>query len=134
MKGYETFEQGFRLKLDLRLYEREAVMKALYHFREQYMISYEVEDRCLYVYFETSAPKDDYGPDVNAIMKALDFQMMRLDTIRRTRGMRELLVARALYATCIEPERQTSGNADEDEVEDWHADQNRIFSSWAGEL
>ena len=105
-------------------------MKALYRFHGKYVISYETDGAFIKIFFETSATIGSIEAEVAEIMKELSFQMIRLDTAHRTRGLRELLVARSLYATCIEPERETN------EVEDtssWHDDQERIFSSWSSE-
>ena len=64
-------------------------------------------------------------------MKELTFQMLRLDTARRTRGIRELLVARALYATCIEPEHDLPEPDNDTKTLSWRDDQNHIFTSWS---
>ena len=59
--------------------------------------------------------------------------MIRTDIIRQTSHVRDLLVARSLYASCIEPEREEAGE-DEETEPDWREDQNRIFSSWESEM
>ena len=132
MKSYELTENGFVIKLDRNLYAREAVMKALYRFHEKYVISYETDGEFIHVFFETSAKINSIEQEVSEIMKELTFQMIRLDTARRTKGIRELLVARSLYASCIEPEHEIpeTDNAAEEES-DWREDQNRIFSGWS---
>lgn len=132
MKSYELTENGFVIKLDRNLYAREAVMKALYRFHEKYVISYETDGEFIHVFFETSAKINSIEQEVSGIMKELTFQMIRLDTARRTKGIRELLVARSLYASCIEPEHEIpeTDNAAEEES-DWREDQNRIFSGWS---
>ncbi|MBQ4432380.1 MAG: hypothetical protein II877_12825, partial [Synergistaceae bacterium] len=61
------------------------------------------------------------------------FQMIRLDTARRTRGIRELLVARSLYATCIEPERDVPEHDEAEAKSGWREDQSHIFASWSEE-
>ena len=134
MKAFFLIDDGFSIKLDLRLYEREAVIKTLYRYHEKYLISYELEGNYIVISFETQHPLADYTSEVSSMLKELDFQMLRIDTIRRTSHIRELLVARSLYATCIEPEYDESENEDEVNKSDWHEDQNRIFSSWSAEL
>lgn len=134
MKAFSLIDDGFSIKLDLRLYEREAVVKTLYRFHEKYLISYELDGYYIVIYFETRHPLDDYTSEVSSILKELDFQMIRIDTIRRTCHIRELLVARSLYATCIEPEHDEKEIEGEIDKSDWHEDQNRIFSSWSAEL
>ena len=133
MRAYDLIETGFMIKLDLKLFDREAVMKALYRFHDKYIISYETKKSFVYVYFETSDKIYSVEAEVADIMKELSFQMIRLDTARRTRGLRELLVARALYATCIEPERTTIETDPEAKKTSWKEDQDRIFLSWSAE-
>lgn len=134
MKAFTLIDGGFCIKLDLRLYEREAVMKTLYRFHEKYLIYYELEGNYIVIIFEGQKSLDEYTTDVSLVLKELDFQMIRIDTIRRTSHIRELLVARSLYATCIEPEHNESQVEDEIDKSDWHEDQKRIFSSWSMEL
>nr|MBQ6740441.1 His-Xaa-Ser system protein HxsD [Synergistaceae bacterium] len=118
MKAFELIPNGFMIKIDRNLYAREAVMKALYRFHEKYIISYETESVFINVFFEfkssTASSIEFIETEAAEIIKELNFQMIRLDTARRTKGIRELLVARSLYASCIEPEREAAEN-DEDE-------------------
>lgn len=134
MRAYTLIDSGFSIRLDLRLYEREAVIKTLYRYHDKYMISYEVEGNSIIISFETNSPVDDYSTEVSSILKELDFQMIRIDTIRRTSHIRELLVARSLYATCIEPEHDELEEEDGEDDSDWHEDQKSIFSSWSAEF
>ena len=83
------------------------------------------------MFFETNEKIDSIELEIATIMKELTFQMIRLDTARRTKGIRELLVARSLYATCIEPEREIPEADNPEENLSWREDQNRIFSSWS---
>ena len=83
------------------------------------------------MFFETNEKINSMELEIATIMKELTFQMIRLDTARRSRGIRELLVARSLYATCIEPEREIPEADNSEENLNWREDQNRIFSSWS---
>ena len=93
----------------------------------------------MYSFFETNSNIKFIESEVKEIMQELSFQMLRLDTAKRTKGIRELLVARALYATCIEPERKifkTEDSYSESESEsksNWQDDQDHIFASWSSE-
>lgn len=133
MRACELTDKGFTIKLDRNLYAREAVMKALYRFHDKYIISYETDGAFIYVFFETESKIEYAEQEIKAIMKELSFQMIRLDTARRTRGIRELLVARSLYATCIEPEREIPESDNTEKEADWLYDQNRIFAGWSEE-
>ncbi len=55
MKAYELIDNGFTIRLDRNLYAREAVMKALYHFHDKYIISYETDGAFINVFFEAGA-------------------------------------------------------------------------------
>ena len=131
MIAYELTENGFSIKLDRNLYAREAVMKALYRFHDKYIISYETDGAFIHIFFETNAKIDSVENETAEIMKELSFQMIRLDTSRRTRGIRELLVARSLYATCIEPERENPESDNLDTQSSWRDDKSHIFASWS---
>ena len=131
MKAYELITNGFTIKIDRNLYAREAVMKALYRFHVRYIISYETEGAFIKVFFETRSNIDSVDKEVAEIMQELSFQMLRLDTARRTKSIRELLVARALYATCIESEREVSETCNAES--NWQDDQEQIFTSWSAE-
>ena len=133
LKAYELTETGFMIQLDRNLYAREAVMKALYRFHDKYIISYETDGAFIHVFFEAGAEIESIEQEISAIMKELSFQVIRLDTARRTRGIRELLVARSLYASCIEPEREASESEDSEKSQSWRDDQDRIFASWSAE-
>ena len=128
---YELISNGFTIRLDRNLYAREAVIKALYRFHEKYIIFYETDRAFIRIFFETGSKIESIDTEVAEIMKELSFQVIRLDTARRTKGIRELLVARALYATCIEPERNEL-ETNESELS-WQEDQKRIFASWSAE-
>ena len=131
MKAYELTDNGFSIRLDRNLYAREAVIKAFYRFHDKYIISYETDGAFLHVYFETGVKNESLEQEIAAIMKELSFQMIRLDTARRTRGIRELLVARSLYATCIEPEHSVPDSHETDTNSGWREDQAHIFASWS---
>jgi hypothetical protein len=73
------------------------------------LISFEAKKDRLYVYFESSTPLSSVDREVASILKEFNYQMIRYDTMQATNQIRQLLVARALYATCVEDER-TLGN------------------------
>lgn len=132
MKAYRLIDNGFCISLNLSLYARPAVMKALYKYHQKYMISFEVNHDHLDVYFETTSATEDIDVLVASILKELSYQMIRYDTMHATNQVRQLLVARALYATCIEEDRTletSSGN----EQSSWKDDQRNIFASWSAE-
>ncbi len=106
-------------------------MKALYRFHDKYIISYETDGAFIHVFFETHAKIESVENEIAEIMKELSFQIIRLDTARRTKGIRELLVARSLYASCIEPERESPDTEESEAESNWRDDQSNIFASWS---
>lgn len=133
MQAYSRIEHGFCISLNLSLYARPAVMKALYRYHEQFTISFELEKDHMVVYFETPDGIVDIDGVVASILKELSFQMIRFDTMQATNHIRELLVARALYATCIEEDRGIQDKPEGTSSVSWEDDQRRIFSSWSTE-
>lgn len=133
---YEMTEQGFVLHLDATVYARPAVMKAFYHLQKRYIISYERRGEALDVYFDWPGESaGDLSERLRGIMEELSFEMLRYDTLRETSNLRELLVGRALYATCVEMGRgdENLAREDEPEGESWTRDRARIFESWTDE-
>lgn len=132
MQSYRLIDNGFCISLNLSLYARPAVMKALYKYHQQYLISFEIEENHLVVYFESEAPIMGIEKMVASIQKELSFQMIRYDTMQATNQVRQLLVARALYATCVEDDRTIENEADCNNSS-WKEDQRNIFASWGAE-
>ena len=135
MMNYERTDSGFMIPISLRLYARPAVIKALYPYREKYMISYELSDDTLDIFFDNINDSPiELEKEVAGILRDLDFQMIRFDTMNSTKEIRELLVARALYTTCIEPDHETIDLENDSSGESWQDDLQGIFSSWTSEL
>jgi len=95
MHAFTQTEDGFCIKLSREGYARQAVVKALYPYRDTYIISYDFDGNNIAVYFEKKELIDNVEQQVSEILKALDFQMIRYDTVRQTDAIRQLLVGRA---------------------------------------
>lgn len=132
-KNFEKTESGIVIHVPLQLYARPAVIKALYQYHNDFLISYELVNEELLLYFEPlKAAMKDWPSFAAEIMKSLDFQMIRYDTMNATKEIRQLLVGRALYATCIEPDHDNEIVHDND-VSSWKKDTDAIFNTWAEE-
>jgi hypothetical protein len=103
------------MSIDMTIYARPAVMKALYRFHEEYIISFEREGSILRVWCESRDGAPSTKNIVADAFRELSFQMIRYDTMHSTKGVRELLVARALYATCID-DADEENETDSDQV------------------
>lgn len=130
---YDITEQGFILHLDATIYARPAVMKAFYRLQDRYIISYERSDKDLDVYFDMPCKrKIEPAEEIREIMAELAFEMIRYDTMQKTSNLRELLVGRALYATCVDMGRSTESVQEQDrESGTWQEDLQHIFESWS---
>ena len=132
---YNTTEQGFVLHLDATVYARPAVMKAFYRLQDRYIISYERAGKNLDIYFDSSTGRvNEPAEEIKEIMAELSFEMIRYDTMQETANLRELLVGRALYATCVDMGRDAVTDEKPSQGSDsWLEDQQHIFESWAEE-
>lgn len=134
---YEVTDSGFIVHLDMTVYARQAVMKAFYRLQDRYIISFERKEHCLDVYLDRSNPieKEAVMDELRSIFSELNFEMLHYDTLKQTSNIRELLVGRALYASCIDMGRDSLEAPEDDDVErgGWEEDRDNIFSSWSNE-
>lgn len=129
---YREYGSGFEITVDLSLYARPAVMKALYSMQAKYAITYERRGKWLHVTFTPSKGTTvDIAPEATEALRCIQFEMLRYDTMRQTAHVRELLIGRALYATCVETERADAAEAIEGD-DSWKDDAERILESWNG--
>ena len=129
---YTCQHNGFSLRVDMSVYSRPAVMKALYKWTDRYAIAYSRDYGQLLVEFEC-LNKGLCSPLIDAknALNSLSFEMMRWDVMKRTSVIRELLVGRALYATCIETDQ---GDVSMDLSDDnWESDSQEVLQSWQEE-
>lgn len=131
---YEKYDNGFCVHFSCEVYSRPAVLKALYAFHDRFLISYEITEKTLDVFFEPVKVLDEPIKEiVAAIQKELDFQMIRYDTMKSTNDIRKLLVARSLFTSCIEPEVQAAEETSGIDKE-WKKDADSIFATWSEDL
>lgn len=105
------------IKCDDRLFCREAVLKAAYQFLDQYYIhlSYAAEHE---IAIEIKAKS---GIEIDQIdskfCNELIAQMVRYQLSASNKGMKELILGRALYSTCIDTEETNAEETSENQVE-----------------
>jgi len=127
---YRELGSGFEITVDLSLYARPAVMKALYRQQEKYAITYERRGKWLRVCFTPIMDTTvEVASEAAEALRRIQFEMLRYDTMRQTAHVRELLVGRALYATCVEAERVDT-DVEDDGAGSWKDDAERILESW----
>lgn len=126
---------GFKLHLDMSLYSRPAVLKVLNRWTNQYAISLsKASTNIITVEMEPFTSENDDALNIsNNILNALMFEMLRMDVISQTSNIRELLVGRALYATCIEVDKASGNTQPGSTLLNWQEDSRRILTSWSNE-
>ncbi|MEF9974932.1 MAG: hypothetical protein RR893_13515, partial [Clostridia bacterium] len=87
--AYIATSNGFELTLDLSLYARPAVMKALYCLSDAYSIAYERKGKRLHIYLtDAESAHADYSSEAAKALRLIQFEMLRYDTMRRTSHVR----------------------------------------------
>lgn len=128
-RSYEKTDDGILLRLDVTVYARQAVMRALYRLQERCAISYERNGAWLNVYLEPLGGSTNAEELAASAWREINFEMMRYDAVRESANVRELLLGRALYASCVEA--SNAPEPPEEAEESWREDRRRIFESWS---
>ncbi len=125
----------FVLHLDMCLYNRAAVLKVLNRWTSQYAInlSRTSKDTIEIVFDPLQDVSSDKKIDSQKIHNELIHEMLRLEIIAQTSNVRELLVGRALYATCIEVDKASSDTSPANTEQTWQEDCRRILASWSSD-
>ena len=84
------------------LFDKSAVLKAAYNFTDKAYIHLDVDNQ--YYVVEIKGKNDISNITEDEFENEVLAQMVRLDIQKRTRNVRELLLARALSSTLIEDE------------------------------
>lgn len=94
-----------RILYSKELYSKEALLKAAYHFTDNYYIYLGVEDDSFFVDFST---KDDSSVDSDTLQNQFKneilAQVIHQSISNETSDLRKLLVARALSSTMVDEE------------------------------
>ncbi len=132
-KIIEVHNDGFRLFLDCRVYPLQAVKKALFRWMNKYYVSISLvsEDLIEVICKLKNSQEPQFISDSDKVLNDLMFESLRVEVIAQTSSIRELLVGRALYGTCIEIEPREIKDAQNDSQEEsWVEDGKRILTSW----
>lgn len=102
------------------LYSKEALLKAAYHFTDNYYIYLGVENGCYFVDFSSKSEEViDKDELQNLFKNEILAQMIHQTVSRETADLRKILIARALSSTMIdeeEPEDEISSSEAHDEA------------------
>lgn len=103
----------FKYKLDL--YPKVALIKAAYHFTDEFYVHLDEKDGYYVVNIEPKADSDISEMEFNNEMLA---QVTRYEIFQQTKEIREISLARALASTVIEKDSiVTNDDVDEDAEE-----------------
>lgn len=103
-----------RLELDKALYDRRALLKAVYRFIDRAYIHLSQNEAHWLVSWRE---KGDTRVDVGELENELIAQSLRLQLIEESSELRKILLARAMASTVIE-EKADSAEIEEDAQED----------------
>ena len=92
------------------LYSKEALLKAAYHFTDNYYIYLGAENGCYFVDFDSKSEEViDEDELQNLFKNEILAQMIHQTVSRETADLRKILVARALSSTMIDEEKPEEG-------------------------
>lgn len=105
MEGIYTFSDDSSLcfSIDPKIYSREIIFKAAYNFIDKYYISFSVyKDEYILASFKL---KDNKNFETQTVLgefyNELLHEALRLYIYQQTKDIRQLILGRALYSTCI---------------------------------
>lgn len=109
------------------IYPKSALLKAAYSFTDKAYIYIDVSDSNYEVDIES---KDGSNVTEKEFMNELLCQTVRLEVFKRTKNIRELLLARAIASTVIEtPQAETIEETDDTDIDgilrDWFENDNK---------
>lgn len=107
-------ERKTRLELDKALYDRRALLKAVYRFTDRAYIHLSQDDSRWLVSWRT---KEGKHVDAGELENELIAQTLRLQLLEESGDLRKILLARAMASTVIE-EETVSLESEEDTKED----------------
>ncbi|SCL81219.1 His-Xaa-Ser system protein HxsD [Sporanaerobacter sp. PP17-6a] len=124
-KKYERIDRMVKLYLDKRIYSIESCMKAAYAFIENYYIFLEMDEKDIIVEIKKKdmserITEEDIGEFYNELLN----QSVREIVYKKTKNIREIIMARALHSECL-----STGNV-EDEIDDEGYKLENIAHDW----
>ncbi len=105
------------IRCDDRLFCREAVLKSAYQFLDQYFIHMSYISGHEIAIEITAKPGIEIEKIDSRFCNELIAQMVRYQLATSNKGMKELILGRALYSTCIDTEETNAEEPSERQVE-----------------
>ena len=100
------------IKVDTRVFKQEAIMKTAYLFTDNYYLRMEsVDENIINIVIEAKAGIDIKDVDKH-FSNELIAQMLRYQIAVGNKNIKELIIGRALYSTCIDTAAESSYDAE----------------------
>lgn len=133
-KLYKIKDNYAEILLDLKLYPLNAIKKALSNYIEQTYIkmSYKDENTIKIEMVIKDYKKEELEQLIGNLYNELLNESLRYEVALETKNLRELIVGRALYTTCIDVETEQERTKKQEQVEENLADYdiNEIATNW----
>ena len=105
-----------KFEFSKELYSKEALIKAAYNYTDRAYVHLDVDDEKYYVLLEMKHSNDE--PDEKEFVNEMLAQSVRHLIYKQTKGIRELLLARAMATSVITDSDNNEGNDEVDFSED----------------
>ncbi|MCR4637253.1 MAG: His-Xaa-Ser system protein HxsD [Butyrivibrio sp.] len=105
-----------KFEFSKELYSKEALIKAAYNYTDRAYVHLDVDDEKYYVSLEMKDGNDE--PDEKEFVNEMLAQSVRHLIYKQTKGIRELLLARAMATSVITDTDNDEGNDEVDFSED----------------
>lgn len=107
---YEYYQSGAIFHLNSNIYELNCIMKAAYNFIDDFYLFFDYESEDI-IRVDFKSKQDRTSKEVEMIIgefhNELLNQSIRYKVSKETKNIRELILGRALYNTCIEDEKDS---------------------------
>lgn len=139
MKEFYIIEDNYAIiELSLNIYPTISVQKAIANFMDLTYIKLEEKENKIILKLKIKDNKENLEQIIGEFYNELLRESLRYNISKETKNLRELIVGRALYTTCIEMDKEltekqeilesTKDNDDFNEEEDFPLDE--IVINW----
>ncbi|MBO5477768.1 MAG: hypothetical protein J6A15_08465 [Clostridia bacterium] len=125
---YKLVGNNIEVELDTNTYNLSSIKKALYNFCNDRIIDMKFVDESK-IHILISLKKDENSDDlIKKIYEELFNESLRYDVMLQTKNIRELIIGRALYSTCIDTESDSNSAKEEFNEKEYSID--KIAKDW----
>lgn len=97
MENVEKIDNGYKIVVPKRIYEKEAVLSVSYKYCDRFLIELESidDDRIAFIVTEKKQLPAPVKTDVESILADLLDEQLRLEILHRTKEIREIIYKKA---------------------------------------